>query len=252
MGQHRCHAVLAVWWVARLATGAAAAPRLTLAAFILAYLSADLICGLVHWSADTWGSRDLPLLGRAFLRPFREHHVDPMSITRHDFVETNGNSCLVSLPVLGLALWLAPGVDGGGTVFPSAFLGALVCWVMLTNQFHKWAHLPDPGRVVALLQRLHLILPPANHAHHHALPFNTHYCITSGWLNMPLARARFFPLLERCVTWCTGALPRRDLLEAHAAAAGGAGTLPLPLPRPAASPGALPAGVDIPTIGAPG
>jgi len=176
------------------------------------------------------------VVGRAFLRPFREHHLDPLAITRHDFADTNGNSCLVCLPVLGLALWLALGGDGPGNIFLPAFLRALVWWAMLTNEFHKWAHLSDPGRVVALLQRLHLILTPANHAHHHIPPFNSHYCITLGWMNRPLARARFFARLEWFITRCTGVRPRREETGTPGAAGVSAKILPLPAPRPVPPP----------------
>jgi len=226
------YATLACWLGVRLAPQVPARPWLVLTAVLLAYLAADLVSGVVHWAADTWGSPDLPVLGSAVLGPFREHHKDPLGITRHDFVETNGNNCLISLPVLGIALWLSPGDDGGGNLFLSAFLGALVFWVLLTNQFHKWAHLPEPPPVIAGLQRWHLILPPAHHALHHTRPFTSHYCIPTGWMNWPLGWVRAFPLLEWCITACTGALPRRDDLGTRAAEQVMAETMPLPPPTP--------------------
>ena len=227
------YAALACWLALRLAPQVPGRPWLVLTAALLAYLAADLVSGIVHWAADTWGSPDLPLIGPAVLRPFRDHHRDPLAITRHDFVETNGNNCLGSLPGLGLAIWVAPGPEGEGNLFVASFLGGLVFWMLLSNQFHKWAHLPAPPPPIAALQRWHLILPPEHHALHHTRPHDSHYCITTGWLNAPLGWTRAFPLLEWLVTACTGALPRRDDLGTAAATQAMARTMPLGPTAPA-------------------
>ncbi|OJT27333.1 carotenoid synthesis regulator CarF [Archangium sp. Cb G35] len=190
-------------------------PWLLLSALLLGYLAADFVSGFVHWMGDTWGSTDMPVLGKAFIRPFREHHVDEKAITRHDFVETNGNNCLVSLPVAILAVLLPH--SSPGQVFVSAFLGAMIFWVMATNQFHKWSHMDHPPALIGFLQRVHLILPPDHHRIHHTAPFNKYYCITVGWMNKPLMMIGFFPTLERLITLVTGLIPRKDDIGTEAA-----------------------------------
>ncbi len=195
---------------ARLWHPAKASPWLVLAAILIGYVAADFLSGFVHWMGDTWCSPELRLLGPSMIRPFREHHVDQMAITRHDFIETNGANCLISLPIAAATLFIPVGVGESVGLFAATFLGALILWVFATNQFHKWAHLAAPAPFIAALQRLHLILPPEHHAVHHTAPFGRYYCITVGWLNWPLTKIRFFPMLEQVITAMTGALPRRD------------------------------------------
>lgn len=172
------------------------------------YVAADFLSGVVHWLFDTWGSVDTPVLGRSFIRPFREHHADAMSITRHDFIETNGNNCFASVPVLMGACFISLDTDLG--VFATAFVLFLSLGVFATNQFHKWAHMENPGRFVRRLQRWHLILPSEHHRVHHSAPYATHYCITTGWLNSALRATDFYRRMERVITMVTGAEPRDD------------------------------------------
>src|SRR5918992_480856 len=156
---------------------------------VLAYLAADFISGFVHFLADNFGSSETPVIGPGVISGFREHHVDPKAITRHDFVDTNGNNSLVSLPFMVLA-WLVVPMETtvGGCLFGAFFL--LVCLaVFLTNQFNKWAHMEDPPSLALWLQRCGLILSKEHHDIHHASPYDTYYCITVGFWNPLLDRA---------------------------------------------------------------
>ncbi|MFN0061957.1 MAG: fatty acid desaturase family protein [Myxococcaceae bacterium] len=199
----------------RLGPPAAQEPMLALGALLLGYFSADFASGVIHWAADTWGSMHMPILGRAFLRPFREHHLDPKAITRHDFIETNGNNCIASLPVLGVLATLI--FETPASRFFAYWLFSLVAWLFVTNQLHKWAHTDVPPGWVAWLQRCRIILPPTHHNVHHTPPYHRNYCITSGWMNAPLAWMHLLPALETLITHTTGALPRRDDLGEYAA-----------------------------------
>ena len=150
---------------------------------------ADLFSGLVHWSADTYGSPTMPIFG-GFVRTFREHHADQADITRHDFIETNGDVCIFSCPVhLALLLWVQ-----------SAFALFVVLGVFVgsytNSQIHKWAHSPDPPWLVRACQRTRFFLSPRHHARHHSGPHLTHYCITTGWMNGVLDTVGFFRKLE--------------------------------------------------------
>jgi len=167
-------------------------------ALVVGLLLADLTSGLVHWWADRMAREDFPLLGPLFVLPFREHHEDPTGICRHDFFETNGNTCMVVLPFLGAAcLSTLAAPVGRGALFASATFVALVVWSCLTNQIHKWAHLPRVPAAVHRLQQVRLLLSPRHHAEHHEPPFARRYCITTGWLDPLLDGLQVFPALER-------------------------------------------------------
>lgn len=164
----------------------------------LAYLAADVLSGLVHALCDNLGSVDTPVVGQKFIRSFREHHTDPLDMTRGDFVRVNADNFLVCLPVLiPVLLW----VDVDEHLFVGTFVLALTGLVIVTNQIHKWAHIARIGEpvpaLVAWLQARGAILSPSHHQIHHTPPHESHYCITSGITNPFLTRIGFWPALMR-------------------------------------------------------
>jgi ubiquitin-conjugating enzyme E2 variant len=207
--------MIALAW--RIAPRAFHSPWLAMTAFMVGFVLADFVSGFVHWAADTWGTPEWPVIGKALIRPFREHHVDQKEITRHDFIETNGNNCFISIAPAAGAVFLPQ--DTAFMFFLSAMTFALCFAIFGTNQFHKWSHMDEPPRAVALLQKANLILPRDHHSIHHSPPYAKYYCITVGWLNEPLHRMRFFPALERIIQATTGLVPREDDIGKQAALA---------------------------------
>jgi ubiquitin-conjugating enzyme E2 variant len=179
------------------------APFTAAAALLAAVLFVDFGSGLFHWACDTWGSPSWPVVGKAFIAPFREHHSDQTAITRHGFLEVNGASCFIGAPIVGMAYFTADAASTGGSVFAAVFFPALACCLFATNQLHKWAHMARVPGFVRHLQSWGLALSPRHHAEHHSPPNDRCYCITLGWLNPMLDRIRFWRALERIIVWGT-------------------------------------------------
>ena len=166
------------------------------AAVVSGYVAADLVSGLVHWLADRYGSETTPVIGSTFIRPFREHHLYPDAIAKHDFIETNGSNCIVCAPVMAAAFFMLPMTPSLAATFAHGISLAFGLAIFGTNQFHKWAHTTQPPLAARFLRKYSLILTPEHHDLHHATPFDRNYCITSGWWNPVLERLRFFARLE--------------------------------------------------------
>jgi hypothetical protein len=194
---------------------------------LTAYLATDLMSGVGHWAGDTLGHERIWFVGKNFIRPFREHHVDQKAITRHDFIETNGNNCIVLTPPLGLALTLMPSDESFG-FFTATFVAFITLFGVATNQFHKWAHADHPPAIARPLQRWGLILSPRHHEIHHTIPHDKHYCITVGWMNPVLNGLRFFRTAEWLVGFVRPSwlhIEERALAAAMAAAGSPAATM---------------------------
>jgi TMEM189-like protein len=164
----------------------------------IAWVLADLVSGLVHWFADTYGADDTPLFGPWLIKPFRQHHLYPRDISTHNLVLTIGNSCTAAVPFQVGVLYL---------MFTDEEISATQAFLVLvftmfsiatvaTNVFHKWAHAESTNWLVSRLQRTRLVLSTTHHNLHHTKPFDSNYCITNGWLNPLLERIRFFRGLE--------------------------------------------------------
>lgn len=179
------------------------------ASLIGGILTADFVSGVAHWALDTWGSTATPIFG-ILIRSFREHHVDQTAITRHDFIETNGDTTLPVNPVL-FAMCFVPVNES--TVGFHTFLVTLSMFVVMTNQCHKWAHEMRPHPWAKAAMNLGLILTPQNHRVHHKGDHDKSYCITTGWMNPFLDRIDFWRKLERVITLVTGEIPRANDLE---------------------------------------
>jgi CRP-like cAMP-binding protein len=132
---------------------------LVLASLIGGILGADFVSGILRWAAETWGKPTRPIVGNVFIRLFREHDPDPKAITRHDFMETIGANCLVTLPALLVAVLLYQPTTPRLSL--TASLTSLSLWVLARHRFHQWAHENAPPRLLRALQKLHFVPPQA-------------------------------------------------------------------------------------------
>ena len=183
---------------ASLVAAGSGSPAGPLAAALAAYSLADLATGVYHWLVDNYGDASTPVLA-AQIAAFQGHHRHPSTITRRD--PCNNLHALARAAALSAA---------GAPPAAHAFAGAFAACVVLSQQFHAWAHetrrrLP-PG--VEALQDAGVLVSRAQHAAHHRQPYNTNYCIVSGMWNGVLDRYRVFEALEMVVYFRTGIRPR--------------------------------------------
>lgn len=176
-----------------------------LGAFI-GYLVADVVSGVLHWSVDNYGNGDTPVWGPV-IEAFQGHHASPWTITYRPFANNVHKIAYAVLPLLTLLRVVNPGPAGVafGTVF---LVGSL-----MSNEFHKYAHLMEPPFPVSFLQKIGVVLNRKEHGKHHSEPFERKYCIVSGLCNAPLDHFQVFRYMERVVYHLNGVEPIAWKLE---------------------------------------
>jgi plasmanylethanolamine desaturase len=75
---------------------------------------------------------------------------------------------------------------------------------------HTYTELPG---TIQWLQDWHLILPRRHHRIPHVASHEAYLCITTGWLNWPLEKTRFWTGLEWLFEHATGCHRRQDDLK---------------------------------------
>ena len=178
-------------------------PGSVAAAVVVGFVLADLGTGIFHWSVDNYGGPETPIFGKV-IAAFQGHHRQPWSITIRGAANNLYPLAKPSIVfLLGcIALPFGP--------LTKAFLSSFICFVVLSQHFHRLAHM-RPGRVsplVRTLQKSGLLVSVAEHNAHHRVPFNSNYCIVNGMWNKPLDEVNFFPRLEQVVLSLTGVEPR--------------------------------------------
>lgn len=180
------------WWLA------------VLIALPLGVAAIDFITGVVHWACDRFGDATTPVFGPLLIKAFREHHLNPEEMVDHDWVETNGEPCVLTALALIVLTILAPHVESGLAAAGVTFVWTMAVVGAWANEIHKWAHMSQAPALARLLQRVGLALRPKEHACHHRPPHDSGYCISTGWMNPLLDRLGLWSRLERFLkrtTW---------------------------------------------------
>ena len=175
---------------------------------ICSWVVADFLSGLFHWLGDRYGTINTPIVGKLYIFGLRIHHVTPKAFTLRDTLVTNGDSFMLAIIPLALAVHqfrTCPLHEIDQIYLYEVFRFVLSLGACVQNQSHKWAHmhgaLPKP---VQFLQNLHFILPKQHHHFHHISPHHTRFCIISGITNYPLDKIDFWTKLETFVEFVTG------------------------------------------------
>jgi len=162
----------------------------------------DMGTGIFHWSVDNYGGIKTPIFGSVCVA-FQGHHDTPWTITFRSFCNNVFKIAYGTIPALVLVAVLVP----AEAVLAKVFLTLFINWWLISQEFHKWAHMRTVPPVVKFLQDSGIILSRKEHGLHHTSPFEEKYCILTGICNPILDSSRFFRVLEKVIWALTGNEP---------------------------------------------
>eukprot|EP00898_Chlorokybus_atmophyticus_P005804 jgi/Chlat1/6224/Chrsp44S05812 len=176
----------------------------TVAVTVAAYVLSDLASGIYHWSVDNYGSGATPIVGGQ-IAAFQGHHKYPWTITRRQFANNVHKVCIPTIPFLLAFLALPVSSPAANT-----FIATFVPLIVLSQQFHAWAHCrkSDLSPPVLWLQDRGLVVSRKAHGAHHRPPFEGNYSIVNGMWNDVLDRSGTFRRAEEWIHAKTGVRPR--------------------------------------------
>ncbi|KAG6491615.1 fatty acid desaturase 4, chloroplastic-like [Zingiber officinale] len=171
------------------------------------YVLADLASGVFHWAVDNYGGPSTPVFGSQ-IEAFQGHHRWPWTITRREFANNlHPLARAVIFSVLPIEALLDVTEAGAAA---HAFVGTCAGCVMLSQQFHAWAHekARRVPRAVAALQAAGVLVSRQMHGAHHRPPYNINYCIVSGAWNGVLDEYKVFEAMEMILFFRFAVRPR--------------------------------------------
>jgi len=158
--------------------------------FITAYFLIDVFSGLLHmvldnpWFAEHPNPLQAPAIG------FQEHHLNVNLIGKLSLQQHLSPMAIPVVVVTLLGQWFANNVRSDqdvGCLYSVCSL-SVAFFLVLMQMAHRWSHIAKDKRPygVNTLQDWGILVSAAEHSKHHRPPYESHFCIMSGKMNVLL------------------------------------------------------------------
>lgn len=155
--------------------------------FLLGWIIADFLSGIIHWIEDEFITSSTPLIGKSIGAANELHHQEPTEFLSSTFVERNWTTWAAVIPIALIWLFIA----GPSWVLLGAFVGG-----SLANETHAWTHRTERPPLIRALQASGIFQSAPAHSRHHRGSMNSDYCTLTGWLNPWLELIGFWQRLS--------------------------------------------------------